>query len=88
MSLVVSSIYISILAMGVIFVVLGTLIALIKVLDRCFPYQAPPPAPVSARPAAGAADEEAEHLAVIHAVLSRHLEKDPSQIHLTRVSSP
>ncbi len=86
MSLVISSVYISILAMGVIFVVLGTLIGLIKILDRCFPYQAPSPAP-PARSSAGA-DPEGEHLAVIHAVLSRHLGTDPSQIHLTRVSSP
>jgi len=90
MSNIVQSIQVSILAMGVIFVVLGVLIIIIRVMVNLIPYkEAPAPAPkASAQRAAPASDTtEEEHLAAIHAALAHHLGKAPGQIHIQSVTS-
>ncbi len=73
---------ISLLAMGVIFVVLSILMAVIKALDFLLPYVEPPAPPAKSQPASG---QEDETIAAIHAALAHHLGQAPHQIHITRI---
>ncbi len=84
-----NSIQVSFLAMGVIFLVLSSLIGVIKLLDKLIPYKAPPPAPpkpspTRAKPQTSPSEDE-EHIAAIQAVLAFHLGKQPQQIHVSNI---
>ncbi len=83
-------IQVSILAMAVIFLVLGVLIGVIKVLVHYLPYSAPPPPPPRAQaPAATASgsSQDEDHIAAIHAALAHHLGKAPQDIHIIQITS-
>lgn len=87
MSLIIQSIQVSILAMGVIFLVLGILIGVIRVLVHFLPYVAEPSPPpkVQALAASGSSQDE-DHIAAIHAALAHHLGKAPQNIHLVNIT--
>ncbi|MDH3256964.1 MAG: OadG family transporter subunit [Nitrospinota bacterium] len=86
MSLIMASIKVSFLAMGVIFIVLGILIGVVKVLVHFLPYKAPPVRPPRAKaPAASSQDED--HIAAIHAALAHHLGQAPQNIHLVDITA-
>ena len=89
MSLIIQSIQVSILAMGVIFLVLGILIGVIRVLVHFLPYAAPPaPAPkASTSSAASGSSQDEDHLAAIHAALAHHLGKAPQDIQIVNITS-
>jgi sodium pump decarboxylase gamma subunit len=82
-------IQVSILAMVVIFLVLGILIVVIKTLVHFLPYTAPPPPPAraSAPAAASGSSQDEDHIAAIHAVLAHHLGKSPQDIHISNITS-
>ena len=82
-------IQVSILAMTVIFLVLGILISVIKALVHFLPYtaQPPPPARASAPAAASGSSQDEDHIAAIHAVLAYHLGKSPHQIQITNIQT-
>jgi len=83
----VSAIYISLIAMGIIFLVLTILIFTIKAIDALFPYKAPPPPPPKKQaPQAGSAETE-EHVAAIAPALSMALGRSPSEINIVRIDS-
>ena len=85
-SMLFTSLSVSVLAMGVIFVVLSLLIVTINILVKLIPYQAPPAPPVK-KQAPAPASEEDEHVAVIAAVLAAHLGKSPDQFRIVNISS-
>lgn len=89
MELINQSIQVSILAMGVIFLVLGILIGVIKVLVHFLPYTAPPapPARAQAPAAASGSSQDEDHLAAIHAALAHHLGKAPQDVQISNISS-
>jgi sodium pump decarboxylase gamma subunit len=91
MSLILQSIQVSILSMGVIFLVLGVLIGVINVLVHYLPYSAPPAAPPKAQaPAAassGTSHQDEDHIAAIHAALAHHLNKAPQDLHISNITS-
>ncbi len=82
-------IQVSILAMAVIFLVLGILIGVIRVLVHFLPYTAePPPAPRASAPvAASGSSQDEDHLAAIHAALAHHLGKAPQDIQIVNITS-
>ncbi|MGP0565294.1 OadG family protein [Nitrospina sp. 32_T5] len=88
--IILTSIKVSLLALGVIFLVLGILIGAIKVMTSLIPYRAPAPAPAKSKPTAAApaaaASQEDEHIAAIQAVMAHHL---PGQenLQITQISS-
>ncbi len=88
MSPILAAIQVSLLAMCVIFIVLGILIGVIKVLVHFLPYveEPAPPARSQAPSATGAAQEE-DHIAAIHAALAHHLSKAPQDIHIQHITS-
>ena len=83
------SIQISFLAMIVIFLVLGILIGVIKVLVHFLPYtEEPVPTARTQSPvAATGASQEEEHIAAIHAVLAHHLGNAPQDLHIQHTPS-
>lgn len=89
--MVAQAIQVSILAMGVIFLVLTLLIGVIQVLVKLIPYQEPPAKPtrtVSRAPAGGAgSEEESEVLAAIHVAVAHHRGQSPEAIQVTNVQS-
>ncbi|MCH7501472.1 MAG: OadG family protein [Nitrospinae bacterium] len=89
MSVLLEAIQISFLAMIVIFLVLGILIGVIKVLVHFLPYveEPAPPARTQSPVAATGASQEEEHIAAIHAVLAHHLGKAPQDIHIQHITS-
>ena len=90
MSLIIQSIQVSILAMSVIFVVLGVLIVVIEVMVHYLPYTAPPPPPPRAQaPAATASgsSQDDDHIAAIHAALAHHLGKAPHEIQISNIQT-
>ncbi len=82
-------IQVSILAMTVIFLVLGILIGVIKVLVHFLPYTAPPPPPPRAQAPAAASgfSQNEDHIAAIHAALAHHLGKSPHEIQITNIQT-
>ena len=86
---VIQSIQVSFLAMGVIFLVLGLLIGVIRVLVNFLPHTEPPPSPqkASAPVAASPSSEDEDHIAAIHAVLAHHLGKTPQDLHIANITS-
>ena len=90
MSLITQSIQVSILSMSVIFLVLGVLIGVIKVMVHFLPYAAPPPPPPRAQAptttASGSSQDE-DHVAAIHAALAHHLGKAPQDIQIANITA-
>ena len=88
MSPILEAIQISFLAMIVIFLVLGILIGVIRLLVHFIPYveEPSPPARSQAPSATGAAQEE-DHIAAIHAALAHHLGKAPQDIYIQHITS-
>lgn len=83
-----AAVYVSMIAMGIIFLVLGILIVTIKVLDKLIPYKAPPPPPAKkSRPAAAPAQdhETEEHVAAIASALTTALGRSPAEINIVRI---
>lgn len=81
-------IQVSILAMGVIFLVLGVLIGVIRVLVHFLPYTAPSaPPPKASAPAASGSSQDEDHIAAIHAALAHHLGRSPQDIHIVNITS-
>jgi len=83
-----SAVYVSVIAMGIIFLVLGILIVTIKTLDTLIPYKAPPPPPPKkSRPAAPQAQdsETEEHVAAIATALTTALGRSPAEINIVRI---
>ena len=83
--MVIAAVKVSILAMGVIFLVLSILIGVIELMVKFIPYV--PPAPVPVKPRATAAGDQSEQVAAIHAALAHHLGQPPESIHITQVRS-
>jgi sodium pump decarboxylase gamma subunit len=89
MELIAQSMQVSLLAMGVIFLVLGILIVVIRVMVHFVPYSAPPaPAAKAAQApaAASGSSQDEDHIAAIHAALAHHLGKSPQDIHIANIS--
>ena len=88
--MILQSIQVSILAMAVIFLVLGVLIGVIKVMVRYLPYTAPPPPPPRAQAptttASGSSQDE-DHIAAIHAALAHHLGKAPQDVQIANITA-
>jgi len=82
-------IQVSILAMVVIFLVLGILIGVIKVLVHFLPYTAkPPPPPRAQAPAAASgSSQDEDHIVAIHAALAHHLGKAPQDLQIVNITS-
>jgi sodium pump decarboxylase gamma subunit len=90
MSLITQSIQVSILSMSVIFLVLGVLIGVIKVMVHFLPYTAPAPAPQKTqapKAASSGSSQDEDHIAAIHAALAHHLGKSPQDIHIANITS-
>lgn len=90
MSLIVQSIQVSILSIAVIFLVLGVLIGVIKVMVHFLPYTAPPPPPPKAQAPAAVASgssQDEDHIAAIHAALAHHLGKAPHDIQIANITA-
>ena len=85
----VEPIQVSILAMVVIFLVLGVLIGVIKVLVHFLPYTAPTaPQPRAQAPAAASGSfQDEDHIAAIHAALAHHLGKTPQEIRIINIQT-
>ena len=82
MSPVLSSAFVSLIAMTVIFVILTSLIFVIKALVKLMPYVAP------LKPAASSGRAEtSEHVAAIHSALASYLGKAPNEIQITNIRS-
>ncbi len=82
-------IQVSILAMVVIFLVLGILVGVIKVLVHFLPYTAkPPPSPRAQAPAAASgSSQDEDHIVAIHAALAHHLGKAPQDLQIVNITS-
>jgi sodium pump decarboxylase gamma subunit len=82
-------IQVSILAMAVIFLVLGILIGVIRVLVHFLPYTAKPPPPPRAQvPAAtSGSSQDEDHIAAIHAALAHHLGRAPQDLQIQNITS-
>lgn len=89
MSSIIAAMQISLLAMFVIFLVLGILIGVIRVLVHFLPYTAEPapPARAQASTAASGTSQDEDHIAAIHAALAHHLGKAPQEIHIQQIIS-
>jgi sodium pump decarboxylase gamma subunit len=89
MSALVEPIQVSILAMVVIFLVLGILIGVIRVLVHFLPYTAKPPPPTRAQaPAAvSGSSRDEDHVAAIHAALAHHLGKTPQEFQIINIQT-
>lgn len=89
MSSIIAAIQISFLAMSVIFLVLGILIGVIRVLVHFLPYTAEPEPPSRAQTSTAASGtfQDEDHIAAIHAVLAHHLGKAPQEIHIQHIVS-
>ncbi len=68
----------TVIGMGVIFLVLGLLEICILVLNKMFPYVAPPaPKP---KPVKVTGEDDEEIVAVIQTALTQYLKKDPGKV--------
>ena len=80
MSLISSAVFVSFIALAIIFLNLSALIVLIKLLVKWMPYVPPP-----AKPAPVGNQETSEHIAVIHSALAHYLGKSPNEIQIKSV---
>ena len=69
--------------MSVIFIILTSLIFVIKALVKWMPYVPPPAKQVASSDNA----ETSEHVAVIHSALAHYLKKAPNEIQITNIRS-
>ncbi len=83
MSPITSSIFVSLISLSVIFIILTSLIFVIKTLVKWMPYVPPPAKPVSS----SGNEETSEHIAVIHSALAHYLKKAPNEIQITNIRS-
>lgn len=86
---VLSAVNVSILAMGVIFLVLTILIFTIQALVKFIPYEAPPPSPARRKAKStvvASTSQEDDHIAVITATLAMHMGKSPSEFRIVNIS--
>ncbi|MFL2915298.1 MAG: OadG family protein [Nitrospinia bacterium] len=85
---VLSAVNVSILAMGVIFIVLTILIFTIKVLVKLLPYEAPPPSPQRRQKPSSSenGNNHDDHVAAITATLAMHMGKTPSEFRIINIS--
>ncbi len=79
-----TSITVSFLAMGVIFLTLSILIIVIRVLVNWMPYTAPAPQP---KRVPTGDDKTNEHIAIIHCALANYLGKRPEEIQIVDIKS-
>lgn len=79
----IASLYVSVIAMGVIFLVLILLIYTVKILVHFLPYQEPP----SSASAPGAPAQDEEHIAVITSAVAAYLGKSPEQLRIVNIKS-
>ena len=77
---------VSALSLTVIFIVLGILIGVIKILVSFLPYK-DQKAPQKTRPAPAPDAEAEEHIAAIHAAIAFHTGKMPREIQITNINS-
>ena len=84
---VLSAVNVSILAMGVIFIVLTILIFTIKVLVKLLPYEAPPPSPQRRQKPSSSenGNNHDDHVAAITATLAMHMGKTPSEFRIINI---
>ncbi len=90
MEAIVQAIQVSFLAMIVIFLVLGVLIGVIRVLVHFLPYREQPAPPLKTSApvaAASGSSQDEDHIAAIHAALAHHLGQAPHNIHIVHVTS-
>ncbi len=82
-------IQVSILAMLVIFLVLGILIGVIRILVHFLPYTPQPASPprASAPTAALGSSQDEDHIAAIHAALAYHMGRAPQDIQIQNITS-
>jgi len=88
--IIIQSIQVSILAMAVIFLVLGVLIGVVEALVHFLPYTAPvasPPRTQAPVANASGSSQDDDHIAAIHAVLAHHLGKAPHEIQITNIQT-
>ena len=86
--IIIQSIQVSILAMAVIFLVLGVLIGVVEALVHFLPYTAPVASPPRTQaPAAASGSQDDDHIAAIHAALAHHLGKAPHEIQITNIQT-
>ena len=85
--LILQSIQVSILAMSVIFLVLGVLIGVIKVMVHYLPYTAPPPRAQAPTTTASGSSQDENHIAAIHAALAHHLGKAPQDVQIANITA-
>lgn len=78
-----TSITVSLLALGVIFLTLSILIGVIKILVTWIPYTEPPPE--SRSQASSGYKETGEHIAIIHAAMAHYLGKHPEEIQIASI---
>ena len=74
-----SALTITVIGMGVIFVVLSLLLVTIIALNKVFPHKAPPP------PAGEGVDEDTEVVAVIQAAIAAYLRRRPEEISIKSI---
>ena len=84
---VLSAVNVSILAMGVIFIVLTILIFTIKVLVKLLPYEAPPAPQRRQKPASSenGNNNHDDHVAAITATLAMHMGKTPKEFKVVNI---
>ena len=79
---------VSVLALAVIFLVLGILIFVIKALVRVLPYkETKTPQKTKPGSAPPANTEEEEYTVAIHAAIAAHSGKQPHQIQITNINA-
>ncbi len=83
MSPILSAAFVSLISMSVIFVILSSLIFVIKALVKLMPYVPPAAKPVVSSGSA----ETSEHVAAIHSALAHYLGKAPNEIQITNIRS-
>ncbi len=82
MSPINSAVFVSLISISVIFIILSSLIFVIKVLVKWMPYE-PPPKPIPASDNS----ETSEHVVAIHSALAHYLGKAPNEIQITNIRS-
>jgi len=83
MSPILSAAFVSLISMSVIFVILSSLIFVIKVLVKWMPHVSTSK-PISTSPGD---TEISEHLAAIHSALANHLKKSPNEIQISNIQT-
>lgn len=75
-----SALVVTVIGMGVIFIVLTLLLFTILALNKAFPFKTPEPSP--AKPAGG---DDSETVAVIQAAIASYLKRRPDEISIKSI---